>query len=206
MDKIAELLIFIAAICSILLAIVILASFIHYRHSKNVEKKLLGSKERDGSLAYQLLKNAFPAARVIRHPSITIPNGQKIPCDLILVDSGGVYVFRVKNLPGMIDNSNRAVWTVSNRNGFSEFPNPFEQNKYALNAIEYILKREKIYNVPKYNIAVFTQKRVSFKIRSEHLTTADHLIETVKDINSNRFLNTKEINTVISAIKKYSSR
>jgi dTDP-4-amino-4,6-dideoxygalactose transaminase len=106
----------------------------------------------------------------------------------------------------MIDNSNRAVWTASSRNGIIEFPSPFEQNKPALSSIDHILKKESIYNVPKYNITVFTQKRVAFKIRTEHLTTADRLIETIKDINSNKFLNTREINRVISAIGKYSSK
>ena len=206
MEKIAELLIFIAVICSILLAIVIIVSFLHYRHSKNVAKKLLNESERNANLVYQLLKTAFPASRIIRHPALVMPNKQRIPSDLIMVESGGVYVFRIKNVPGMIDNSNKTVWTTSNRNGVFDFQNPFEQNKLPINAIEYILKRENIYNVPKYNIVVFTPKRVSFKIRNEHLTTADRLIDTVKDINSNRFLNAAEINTVLNAIKKYSSR
>ncbi len=206
MEKIAELLIFIAVICSILLALVIVIAFIHYRHSKNVAKRLLNESQRDANLVYNLLKTAFPAARIIRHPSLTMPNGQKIPSDIILVENGGVYIFRIKTVPGMIDNSNRSVWTAANRNGIMEFPNPFEQNKLPLKAIDYILKREKIYNVPKYSIVVFTQKRVAFKIRSEHLTTADHLIEAVKDINSNKFLNSRDINAVLTAIKKYSSR
>ena len=206
MEKIAELLIFIAVLCSILLAVVIIVSFIHYRHSKNVAKKLLNESQRDANLVYNLLKTYFPSSRIIRHPALTMPNGQKIPSDLILVENGGVFVFRIKNISGMIDNSNRSTWMVRNRNGLNEFANPIEQNKLPLNAIEYILKREKVYNVPKYSIVVFTQKRVSFKIRSEHLTTADHLIETVRDINSNKFLNTREINAVLTAIKKYSSR
>jgi hypothetical protein len=117
-----------------------------------------------------------------------------------------VSVIRIKTFPGVIDNSNRAVWTVSNGRGTGEFPNPFEQNRYSVDAIDAILKKEKLYNVPKHNLVVFSQKKVSFKIRSEHLLTAERLIDTLKDINRDRFLSKSEINTVLNAIKKYSGR
>lgn len=206
MDKIADLLIAIAIICFILLAVVIIATYFYYKQVKKVEKSLLRSSDRNANLAYLLLKNAFSSSRILRHPILTMPNGQKAQSDLILVEGGGVYVIRVKDLSGMIDNSNRSVWTVTNSNGTNEFSNPFEQNRSALNAIDYILKKEHLYNVPKHNITVFTQKRVAFKIRTERLTTAERLTETIKDINSNKFLSSREINNVIMALKKYTSK
>ena len=206
MDKIADLLIAIAIICFILLAVVVIATYFYYKQVKKVEKSLLRSSDRNANLAYLLLKNAFSSSRVLRHPVLIMPNGQRVQADLILVEGGGVYVIRVKDLSGMIDNSNRAVWTVTNRDGVNEFSNPFEQNRSALNAIDYILKKENIYNVPRHNITDFTQKRVAFKIRTERLTTAEHLTETIKDINSNKFLSSREINNVIMALKKYTSK
>ena len=206
MDNIADLLIAIAVICFILLAVVVIATYFYYKQVKKVEKGLLRSSDRNANLAYLLLKNAFSSSRVLRHPVLIMPNGQRVQADLILVEGGGVYVIRVKDLSGMIDNSNRAVWTVTNRDGVNEFSNPFEQNRSALNAIDYILKKENIYNVPRHNITVFTQKRVAFKIRTERLTTAEHLTETIKDINSNKFLSSREINNVIMALKKYTSK
>jgi hypothetical protein len=125
--------------------------------------------------------------------------------DLVLVDNGGVFIIRIKNFPGKIDNSNRATWTVENSKGVGEFPNPFEQNRYALSAVDSILKREKLYNVPKHNVVVFSQKRTVFKIRSEKLVTADNLIETLNDINKNRFLTGKEVNATLTAIKSHST-
>lgn len=205
MDKLAEFLIGLTFVCLSLLILTLLALWINSKRAKASALKLLASNDRGADFVYRLLRTAFPASKIIRSPILPLDNGQRAIADLILVDCGGVFVIRVKNFPGEIDNSNRATWTVKNSKGVGEFPNPFEQNRYALSALDGILKREKLYNVPKHNIVVFSQKRTTFKIRSEKLTTADNLIETLKDLNRNRFLTGKEVTTTLTAIKNHST-
>ncbi len=205
MEKLAEFLIGLTLVCLALVILTLLALWIYSKKVKTNVARLLSSNDRGGDFVYRLLKTAFPASKILRQAVLPLDNGQRAIADLVLVDCGGVFIIRVKNFPGKIDNSNRSVWTVENSKGVGEFPNPFEQNRYALSAIDGILKREKLYNVPKHNVVVFSQKRTVFKIRSEKLTTADNLIETLNDLNKNRFLTGKEVNATLTAIKSHSN-
>lgn len=205
MEKLAEFLIGLTLFCLALVVLTILALWINSKRIKSNIVRQLSSNDRSGDFVYRLLKTSYPASRILRQAVLPLDDGSRAMADLVLVDNGGVFIIRIKNFPGKIDNSNRATWTVENSKGVGEFPNPFEQNRYALSAVDSILKREKLYNVPKHNVVVFSQKRTVFKIRSEKLVTADNLIETLNDINKNRFLTGKEVNAALTAIKSHST-
>ena len=205
MEKLAEFLIGLSLFCLALVVLTILALWINSKRIKSNIARQLSSNDRSGDFVYRLLKTSYPASRILRQAVLPLDDGSRAMADLVLVDNGGVFIIRIKNFPGKIDNSNRATWTVENSKGVGEFPNPFEQNRYALSAVDSILKREKLYNVPKHNVVVFSQKRTVFKIRSEKLVTADNLIETLNDINKNRFLTGKEVNAALTAIKSHST-
>lgn len=205
MEKLAEFLIGLTLFCLALVVLTILALWINSKRIKSNIARQLSSNDRSGDFVYRLLKTSYPASRILRQAVLPLDDGSRAMADLVLVDNGGVFIIRIKNFPGKIDNSNRATWTVENSKGVGEFPNPFEQNRYALSAVDSILKREKLYNVPKHNVVVFSQKRTVFKIRSEKLVTADNLIETLNDINKNRFLTGKEVNAALTAIKSHST-
>ena len=205
MEKLAEFLIGLTLFCLALVVLTIIVLWINSKRIKSNITKLLSTNERHGDFIYRLLRTTFPAAKILRQAVLPLDNGQRAMADLVLVDSGGVFVIRVKSFPGKIDNSNRATWTVENSKGVAEFPNPFEQNRYAISAIDGILKREKLYNVPKHNIVVFTQRRTVFRISSEKLLIADNLIEALNDINRNRFLTGKEVTEALNAIKSHST-
>lgn len=205
MEKLAEFLIGLTLFCLALVVLTILALWINSKRIKSNIVRQLSSNDRSGDFVYRLLKTSYPASRILRQAVLPLDDGSRAMADLVLVDNCGVFIIRIKNFPGKIDNSNRATWTVENSKGVGEFPNPFEQNRYALSAVDSILKREKLYNVPKHNVVVFSQKRTVFKIRSEKLVTADNLIETLNDINKNRFLTGKEVNAALTAIKSHST-
>ena len=206
MDKLTETLTVIIYVCAALIALTVIAMIVYKSKMKSIAQKLLGSSQRGGDLVVKLLKTAFHSSRIITHAVLPLENGQKAMADVILVDRGGIFVIRVKTFPGSIDNSSRSSWTVTNHKGVGEFQNPFEQNKYAVRAIDELMKKEELYNVPKHNVVVFSQKRVSFKIRSEKLLTAERMIEALKDLNRNRFLNGKEISMTLAAIRKYNEK
>ena len=203
MEKIIQFLIGLCITCAILVVLLLIAIWIYSSKMKNNAKNLLKSTERGADFIYRLLRTAFPQGRIIRQASLPLGDGRRVLTDLLLVDRGGVFIIRVKSFPGAIDNTSRSTWTVTNTKGVGEFPNPFEQNRYVVSSIEAILKKEKIYNVPTHNIVVFSQKRVAFKLHYDKLLTAERLIDCIKDLNRNRFLNQKEINLTLTAIKKY---
>lgn len=207
MEKLIKFLIGLSIVTAILLALVVLAVLIHYFRTRAMAEKLLRNGKRDGDFVYDLLKTSFPSGRLFKQAALPYvqPDGtaKRVPCDLLLVDQGGVFVIRVKNMAGAVDNADKQVWTVKNQNGIFEIHNPFEQNRHGLKALEAILKREGVYNVPLYNLVVFSGKKVAFRVRSEKLLTAERLIETIRDINRNKFLSAGEIAATVSAIRRY---
>ncbi len=206
MDKLTDILTTLIWVCGALVVLTVISLLVYKGKMKATAQKLLGSNQRGGELIVKLLKTAFHSSRIITHAVLPLENGQKAMADIILVDRGGIFVIRVKTFPGSVDNSSRSSWAVTNHKGVGEFPNPFEQNKYAVQAIDELMKKEELYNVPKHNVVVFSQKRVTFKIRSEKLLTAERMIEALKDLNRNRFLNGKEISLTLAAIRKYNEK
>lgn len=202
---IIKMLLTVAAVATGLLLVLLLLVYLNYRRTNKFANNLLLSAERDSAFVYRLLRTKFQSSRIIRCPSLPYGNGQRVPADLILVDRGGVFVIRIRNFPGAVDNTNKKTWTVTNEKGVGEFPNPFEQNKYAVNAIETILKHHRLYSIPIHNIVVFSQKNISFKVRTEYLLSADRLIAKISDMNRNRFLSLHEISASADAIRKTSS-
>ena len=207
MENLIKFLIGLSIVTAILLALVVIAVLIHYFRPRAMAEKLLRNGKRDGDFVYNLLKTSFPSGRLFKQTALPYfqPDGtaKRIPCDLLLVDQGGVFVIRVKNMAGAVDNSDKQVWTVKNQSGIFEMRNPFEQNIHSLKAVETILKREGVYNVPLYNLVVFSGKKVAFRVRSEKLLTAERLIETIRDMNRNKFLNAGEMAATVGAIRRY---
>lgn len=206
LEAVINALIYVAVSCAALIVILILAMLIHYKRARVIANRLLNEAERDSSFVYSLLKTAFPSSHILFHTYLTSESGERVPTDMILVDHGGIFVFKIKTFPGMIDNTSRQKWTVSNYKGVGTFDNPFEQNRACIDAVNSIVNNANVYDVPTHNVVVFAAKKVSFKIRSENLVTADKLLSTVKDMNRNRFLSSREISAVLNALKKSQTR
>lgn len=207
MEALIRVLITIAAVTAVLLALIVIAVLVHYIRMKKMAHALLISGKRDSEFVYQLLRTAFPSGRIFRRPALPYlaPDGtrQRVPTDLMLVDRGGIFVIRVITTPGMVDNSGRPSWTIRTPKGTSELPNPFEQNRHAVKAVENLLQKESLYNVPRYNLVVFAAKKVAFRQPNDRLLTADRMLDALKDLNRNKFLSQNEISATVSALRKY---
>jgi len=207
LEAVIRFLVTVITVTVVLLVLVVAAVLIHYIRTRSITKKLLRGSERDADFVYHLLRTTFPNGRIFRRAALPCPMAdgslRRVPADLVLVDRGGIFVIRVKTVPGMIDNSGRPTWTVRNARGVAEFPNPFEQNRMAIRAVEHLLKTENLYNVPRYNVVVFSARKVGFRIRTERLLTAERMIDALRDMNRNRFLSQKEISATVSALRKH---
>ncbi|MBQ4065657.1 MAG: NERD domain-containing protein [Clostridia bacterium] len=206
MESLIKTLITVSVITACLLVLFVVGVLIHYLRTRRMVEKLLKHSRRDGLFVYNLLRTSFPSGRLFRRISLPCRGSdgaiRRVPCDLLLVDRGGIFVIRVINMAGSVDNSDRYTWTVRNQNGMTEIPNPFEQNRQSLRAVEDILKSDGVYNIPRYNLVVFSGKRVGFRHRSDKLLTAEHLIETIRDMNRNRFLSAGEMAKAVGAIRR----
>lgn len=210
MEKFVKFLITLSTVTAILLVLVTVAVIAHYLRTRSMAEKLLNRNQRGGDFIYELLRTAFPKGRLFKRVMLPefLPDGsvRRTPADLVLVERAGVFVIRIKNLSGAVDNPRSGDWTVKNRSGVFAFPNPFEQNMGGIQAVKGILKRENVYNVPLYNIVVFTGRKVSFRNRSEKLLTAEQVLDALRDMNRNKFLSQGEISDAVTAIRKYLPR
>ena len=209
MEQIVKVLITFSTVVAILLVIVVIAVIIHWLRTRAKTEKLLGSANRGGDFVYDLLRTTYSKGRLIRRAVLPefMPDGsvRRAPCDLILVERGGVFIIRVRNIAGAVDNPVGAEWYVKTPHGVVAIPNPFEQNKPAVHAVSEILRRENVYNVPICSIAVFTGRRVAFRNQNEKLTTAETFLDTLRDFNRNRFLSQNEISAAVEALRKYTA-
>ncbi len=210
MEDTIRLLITISVVTAALLALIVLAVLIHYLRAKVMANHLLKRGTRGRNFVYELLRTSFPAGRIFKNARIPyrLSDGTKAfaPCDLILVDRGGVFVIRVKSLSGSVDNTDSQVWTVRNKKGVAEFPNPVEQNRNGTKALNALLKREKILNVPLHNLVVFTGRRVRFRMCTDRVMTAEHLLDAIRDLNRNKFLSAGEMATTVNLLRRIRPR
>ncbi len=206
MEKYIKFLITVSIIIAVLLLLVIVAVVVYSLRARAKAEKLLKDGKRSGNFIYELLRTSFPKGRLFRRVMLPLlrqdGTAVSVPADLILVDRGGVFVIRQRNIGGNLFNPREGNWQVQNSRGIAEIPNPFRQNQAALRALEAILRQENIYNVPLHNLVVFTGKNVRFRYRQENLLTAENVIEAIRDLNRNRFLNQNEIFSTVAAIRK----
>lgn len=209
MEQIVKVLITFSTIVGILLVIVVIAAIIHWLRTRAKIEKLFESDNRGGDFVYNLLQTTYSKGRLIRHAVLpefmSDGTARRAPCDLILVERGGVFVIREWNSgsAAAVDNPSDGAWRLAGPSGIVTIPNLFEQNKRGIHAVKEILRRENVYNVPIYNIVVFSGDRIRFRYRSEKLTTAEALLDTLRDFNRNKFLSQNEISDAVTAIKKY---
>ncbi len=205
MDTLVNILTVLIIVTAVILALLVSVLVIRYINMRKRTEALLKRQKRDERLVYELLRIYYPKSRIIKKAVLpeTLPNGalRNAYADIILVDCAGVFVIRIKNLNGIIDNPKNGTWTAANKSGVSEFCNPFADNIGAVHAVTEILKREKIYNVPRHSIVVFTGRKLMFKNRYKDLLPTERLIDTLRDYNRERFLNQTEINQTASAIR-----
>ncbi len=207
MEKYVKLVLGLSITVAVLLLLILVAMGVHYFRTRSKANNLLRRGKRGGDFIYDLLKTSFPEGHLFKQVMLPIftqdGDCKKYPADIVLVDRGGVYVIRVRNFSGAVDNSAAGNWAIKNENGTTEIPNPFNQNRGGVKAIESILKREGIYNIPIYSLVVFSGRRVSFRNRNEKLLTSPRLIDVIQDMNRSRFLTQLDISGTITAIKKY---
>ena len=198
---------------SIIIAFIALAIIVFYVvkyiRSRANAAKVLQSGRKSKNFIYNLIATSFPRNNIFRNVLIPVPKSEGgnsyVSTDLILVNHGGIAVIKECREIGRIDNPVKGDWIKTDSPVGESFPNPFEQNMAAMRAIEQIVKREKLYNIPIRNIVVFSQanKNVQFKNKYEQLLLPGRVITAMRNMNQNRFLSYFEVRRTADAIRKY---
>ena len=191
--------------CLALLTIIIYV-IIHFKREL-AAKKILQHGRRSDSFIYNLLATSFPKQNLIKNARIPAAilqnNSEFLNVDLIAVSSGGIAVIKIFNQSGKIDDPIKGDWVMYNGGEGIRIANPFEINSHNMHAVEQIIKRERLSNIPVRNIVVFTSTKVTFRNRYDQLKSAKQLYDSMLDMKQNKFLTSSEVRSSVSAIRKY---
>jgi Nuclease-related domain. len=193
----------IAVIVVVIAVVIILIYLIKNIRGEINAKKILKYGRQSEDFIYNLLRTRYSGNNIIRNAYYRINNGGTTEVDIILVASNGIQVIEVKGMKGYIENPFKGDWCQMYRNKVLMFQNPFEQNVPHITAIQKIIRKEQISNVPIRNIVVFTDPTVKFEFKEEMLLTSNKLLPFLADLNRNKFLKRKEIRNITRVLKKY---
>jgi len=165
-------------------------------------KKILKYGRQSEDFIYNLLRTHYSANNILRNAYYRLGNGTT-EIDIVLVASNGIQVIEVKGMKGYIENPFKGDWCQMYKNKVLMFQNPFEQNVAHIRAIQQIIRKEKIANIPIRNIVVFTDPNVKFKFKEEMLLTSNKLMPFLADLNRNKFLKSKEVRHISKILRKH---
>lgn len=124
--------------------------------------------------------------------------------DHLVIGPFGVICVETKNHSGVITGKAEDVYWKQ-RLGYKTytFYNPLAQNYTHVQAIRYFLHKEKVLNVPIYNLVVFSSNNVSIELAEDNLPVipASYLKKYFKDkaFNESKI----DVDQVVKAIKKH---
>lgn len=198
----------VAGVIAVVFAVSLILNIVRSRKARQVIAQRRGSR----SFAYELLCAGIGKRYVLRNlriPSGTKPDGSKAyhMIDIMVINRGGVSIIDVNDQKGRVDNPFKGDWTLTYGNEQFSFHNPFEVNALRVRAVERLMKKENLYNVPISNIVLYTSKNIKFRnSKYQNLLTAEQLIPYMNDLNKNRFMTLSEMNRTLKLMTRFRAR
>lgn len=124
--------------------------------------------------------------------------------DHIVVGPFGVVCIETKNHSGEIIGGIEDIYWIQRLGSKTHLVyNPLAQNNTHVQVVRYILHKERILNVPVYNLVVFSSNNVSIKLDEENVPVIP--IRYLKEYFQNKAFNESRVNVaeVVAAIKKH---
>ena len=197
-----------ALIASLAVVILVFVSVIHIK-SAAARRKVEGYGRPSEKKIDSLLKKAFGENAVlcgIYLPYIKLNYDKQAEIDHIVILRSGIYVIEVKSHNGRIINPNEHDWLQIYNDKKLKFYNPLRQNNTHVRIINDILKSEGQYNVPLYNIVVFTSNKVGFTNSYENLIKTDQLVTYIRRHGKKNALSTAQTARIRAIIKRHAIR
>lgn len=168
-------------------------------------RALLGANPRKPSLPLRLLLANFPAGNVLHRVILPVADAPQSPCfssDILMIHRGGVLLMSVRDLHGNVDNPFRGDWRQYAGGQMLQMKNPEEMGALCCRALNNLLQREQISNIPIRHLTVYLDNRTRFKIRMEQVIPVDRLVPLIRDMRREKFLSSGEIRRVKAVIQK----
>lgn len=192
------------------LAIVFIVFFIVVHHKTAAKRRQVEGYGRESEQRIDaMLKKAFGESAVITGiylPYINLDYEKHAEIDHIVCIRSGVYVIEVKSHNGFIRNPNEHDWWQTYNDKKIRFYNPLRQNNTHCKILQDILKSEGQYNVPLYNVVVFTSNRVTFSHKYDNLIRQPELVGYIRRTGKKNAMSSQQTARIRSIIKAHAVR
>ena len=198
------------AIILLLCGIIVIAAFLLFLiikiKSANRIKEIENYGKPSEKRLKELLEKAFSSSAVFSSVYIPYTNGEKdkyAEMDAVLILRNGVFVIELKSHNGKIINGDTKYWTQIYNDKRISFYNPLYQNTTHSKVINNIFKSEGQYNVPIYNVVVFSSSKVTFTNKYPNLVLIDDLIKYIKKTGKNDALSISQTSRLRTILRSY---
>jgi len=179
--------------------------FVLFLLNESIKKSKISYSGFKGEIAVSRLLKQIAKNRFIVMNDVLLPLYDNMTqIDHIVIGSFGVICIETKNHSGKITGGMENVYW-NQKIGFKthSFYNPLAQNNTHVHAVQYFLHKEKLFNVPIYNLVVFSSNNVSIELNENNLPVIPvHCLE--KYFKNKIFDKSKiDVNKVVNAIQKY---
>ncbi len=154
----------------------------------------------------EILEDAFSSAAVFTNVYIPYSSGNRDRCteiDAIVVIQNGIFVIELKSHNGKIICSDSNRWTQIYNDKRVSFYNPIFQNESHIKVINRILKNEGQYNVPIYNLVVFSSNKVTFTKEYKQVVNLDSLVRNIKSTGKNETISIAQTSRIRTILNSY---
>ncbi len=199
-----------AAIVLLFVGIIAFAAFLLFViikiKSANRIKKIENYGKPSEKRLKEMLEKAFSPSAVFSNVYIPYTNGEKdkyAEMDAVLILRSGVFVIELKSHNGKIINGDTKYWTQIYNDKRISFYNPLYQNSTHAKVINNIFKSEGQYNVPIYNVVVFSSSKISFTNKYPNLVLIDDLVRYVKKTGKNEAMSISQTSRLRTILRSY---
>ena len=128
------------------------------------ERLLKDKKNYGSSLPARLACAIIPSRRIFRSLSLPIPgkDGEEIQLGTVIVTKAGVFILCQINGSGILENPTDSKWKHISSGKFTEFANPFLNQKDARTLIEYYASSYAGDDINAYSIVLYTDPSLKF--------------------------------------------
>lgn len=195
----------------IILYIILMLWVIWVIYSRITARRILREGRRKKNFTFNYLSTRFSRLNTMKDVKLFVENpsssGGRFVADigLVFVNKGGIVLIDTIPGSGLIDIKEGGQWNRIFNNRYYPFDDPFKKSKEKARVMKMFLRNEGVENVPVNHIVLFSGKRVSFSKRLGGLITVNDLVPYIKDVNTDKYLTTKDIREVVRLIKQKSA-
>ncbi len=156
------------------------------------------------SLPARLALAVLPKSRIFRSVALPIPGreGEEIQLGTVIVSRSGIFVLCQINGKGILENPPSENWKHISSGKFTEFTNPFVNQKDARALIDYYLDLEGHPEIKAHSVVLYTDRDLRFTHqKSRGIIFAGDFCKKLRDFEKRGRLSSQQVRLACSVLR-----